>query len=551
MEGFLKKKPLSILTLTICVVVLFLLALIIKVLVVDTSKTLNISKSVEINNKSSVGYGVVADNTDAVDIGMKILDQGGSAVDAAIAISYALGVTCPFASGLGGGGVMLVYPADGTDPVVYDYMGTAPENTMYNIAVPGFVKGMAVAHDDYGVLSMSALIDPSIQLAREGIKVSTLLNSMLVNSGSKIDDNVKRVFLPDGEALKTGDVLKQEALADCLEKLKSNGSEEFYTGTIANDIVESNGGLSLSDLASYHVEKRIPVMGEFAGYDVYSSSPPLGGVTLIQTLSLVEKLNLDAYPDNTADYVSRLSHINQVVSHERLVNIADPDFYFMDADQLTTEAHINKLAFQVIENNNLDQLPADDMKSSKEDGNTTHIVVYDKNGMMVSVTNTLTYWFGNGKNIDGFFMNSHMDNFSKESSSINIAETGKRPRSLISPTILVKNGKPVMGIGSPGGTRIPMMITQVLAKNLKDNIALQQAVNEPRFFNQKNLIYLEADNLTLTEEDNLREKGYSIIRYPDSLYYGGVNAIYVDYEKGELVGGADSRREASWKWKAN
>lgn len=507
---------------------------------------------VNLSSQQSPGYGVVADNDEAVSIGMQILEQGGSAVDAAIAVSYALGVVSPFASGIGGGGVMLVYPGDGTAPVAYDYMGTSPEDTSGTIAVPGFVKGMAAAHNDFGILPMTALLEPSIKLAQDGFAVTPLLNSMLDDSDAKIDSNVRAVFFPDGSAIKSGDILKQPALAETLMKLKTNGEAAFYTGDVANQMATGTSGLTLNDLASYQVEKRTPAVGSYGGYDVYSAAPPSGGVTLIQTLALSEKLELNKYPVNSADYISLLSKITQVTYHDRYTNVNDPDFYAVDVNQLTSDDYINQLAAKVTGNNDLNQLVINDSATdSTGEENTTHIVIYDKTGMMVSVTNTLTYWFGDGQTVGGFFLNSHMANFSTASASANRPEVGKRPRSYISPTLLAKNGIPVIGIGSPGGKRIPLMITQVLERGLKNNAPWQEAVDAPRFYNDQNLIYLEDKYLTTAEEDQLRGYGYSVVRYPNPLFYGGVNTLYVDYGNKKITGGADFRRDASWKWAGN
>lgn len=518
----------------------------------DTDKKADINGSIDLSTKESPGYGVVADNPEALDIGMEILSQGGSAVDAAIAVSYALGVVSPFASGIGGGGVMLVYPSDGRNPVVYDYMGTGPENNTGSIAVPGFVKGMAVAYSDYGLLTMDQLLDPSIKLAKEGIEVTPLLNSMVEGSDSKIDDNVRGYFFPDGKSIETGEILKQPALAETLESIKAKGEEAFYSGDLANKIANSDSNLTLNDLSSYQVEKRTPALGSFSGYDVYSSAPSSGGVTLIQTLALAEKLRLNNYPVNSADYIDLLSGITQVTYRDRYANVYDPNFYEVDVDRLTSEAYVSQLATQITGNDSLKELIINDSPTdSTGEENTTHFVIYDNTGMMVSVTNTLTYWFGNGKNVGGFFMNSHMENFSTTPSSLNKAETGKRPRSYISPTILAKNGKPVMGIGSPGGKRIPLMITQVLVQALENNKPLQDAISAPRFYNDQNLVYLESNYLSAAEEDNLRGKGYSVVRYSNPLFYGGVNTLFVDYEKNEILGGADLRRNALWTWEAN
>ncbi len=519
--------------------------------VINSIKEPIVKVPIDISEISTPGYGVVADDSRAVDIGMDILNKGGSAVDAAIAVSYALSVVGPYASGMGGSGIMLVYPSDGTAPVVYDYLGIAPKNLSSVIAIPGFVKGLDAVHSDYGILDMGELLDPSIKLAKEGIEVNPMLNSLIKTSGYKIDSKLWNLFFNGTKAIETGEILKQPDLANALERIKANGADEFYSGDIAKEIVK-NSSLTLNDLASYQVIKRAPVVGSFAGYDVYSSTPPSGGVTLIQTLSLAEKLNLSKYNGDSANYIALLARITQVTYHDRLTKISDPNFHLVDTDKLTSNEYIDQLASQVLSNIDLSNIIIDDSPSdSKDEENTTHIVVVDKSGMMVSVTNTLSQFFGTGKNAYGFFLNNHMDNFSLTPSSLNVAETGKRPRTFIAPTILAKDDKAVIGIGSPGSKRIPLMLTEVLLRTLQKNEPLQTAINSNRFFYYQNLLYLESNYLSDSEKDILRKKGYSVILYFNSQFYGSVNSLYVDYKNKEIVGGADKRRNAFWTWESN
>lgn len=494
------------------------------------------------------GYGVVADDKRAADIGMAVLEKGGSAVDAAIAVSYAMGVVLPVATGLGGSGIMLVYPGDGTAPVVYDYMGSASQNTSGKTAVPGFVKGMSAAHNDFGKLDMAELIDPSIKLAQEGSPVSSLLSTLINNSGFRITGSLRNTFFKNGKVIIKGEVLKQPELAKALEIIKNNDSLEFYKGEIAKEIVEKSN-LTLEDLANYEVINREPVKGTFSGYEIYSSTPPSGGVTLIQTLSLAEKLNLGNIKENTAKYISLLASITQVTYNDRLGNVADPSFHDVDTNILTSENYINNLLSQVKLIDSFDQLPVDDSPADVEDEeNTTHIVVYDQKGMMVSLTNTLTQFFGTGESAYGFFLNNHMDNFSINSKSINAVEAGKRPRSYISPTILVKDEKPVIGIGSPGGMRIPLMLTQVIVRFLENKESLQAAIDAPRFFYNEKKLYVEENYLSEIEMNKLRKDGVSIVLYNSQQFYGSVNALYIDFENDRIVGGADPRRNGSWDW---
>ncbi|MDD2371042.1 MAG: gamma-glutamyltransferase [Firmicutes bacterium] len=543
----IKKKNIQIVIIILLFIVI--LAVLYKELpLINNAKVPDVEKPIDIGEVSTMGYGVVADDSRAVEIGMDILQKGGSAVDAAIAVSYALSVVSPYASGVGGSGIMLVYPGDLSEPVVYDYMGMAPKNLSSTIAIPGFVKGLEAAHDDYGILEMGELIDPSIELAKGGIKVSSLLNTLIRTSGFRIDSKLWSQFFQGSTPIAVGEIMKQPALAESLERIKINGSDDFYSGEIAKDIVK-NSSLTLNDLASYKVIKNAPVLGSFAGYDVYSPTPSSGGVTLIQTLLLAEKLNLNNYNENSAKYINLLSRITQVTYHDRLTNIYDPNFHQVDTEKITSDEYIDQLASLVMSNQDLINLIVDDsLADSKDEENTTHIVVVDKSGMMVSVTNTLSQFFGSGRSAGGFFLNSHMDNFSTTPTSLNAAETGKRPRSYIAPTILAKDGVPVLGIGSPGGKRIPLMITQVLVRSLKNNETLQSAIKAKRYFYYNELLYLESNYLSTAEKDTLRNIGYSVVLYSNPQFYGSVNALYIDYENNQIIGGADNRRSAYWTW---
>ncbi|KAF0092380.1 MAG: gamma-glutamyltranspeptidase [Fusobacteria bacterium] len=544
----LKKKLLRVIVLLILILVMLIEASTF-VPVSDVSKTPE-TETPNVDEFAVPGFGVVADDSRAVDIGMDVLQKGGSAVDAAIAISYAMGVVLPVATGLGGSGIMLVYPGDGTTPVVYDYMGSASENISGKSAVPGFVKGMVAAHNDFGKLDMAELLEPSIKLAKDGSPVSALLSTLTNNSGFRISSSLRSTFFNNGKAIAKDEILKQPDLAKALEIIKNNYID-FYEGEVAKEIVK-NSNLTLKDLAGYQVVKREPIKGIFSGYEVYSSTPPSGGVTLVQTLSLAEKLKLGNIKENSANYISLLAAITQVTYNDRLGNIGDPSFYDFDDNILTSDDYVNNLASQVKLIDSFNQLPVDDSPAIVEDEeNTTHIVVYDKNGMMVSLTNTLTQFFGTGESAFGFFINNHMDNFSLNSKSINAVEEGKRPRSYIAPTILVKDEKPVIGIGSPGGMRIPLMLTQVMIRFLENKEPLQAAINAPRFFYNENKLYIEKNYLSELEMDKLRKDGVSVILNNSQQFYGSVNALYIDYENKEIKGGADPRRNGTWEWIGN
>lgn len=542
------KKLIAILSIVVIAGLVFIYA---KQGMFDKEETRNtdygVEKSESIN--SSEGYGVSASHPLAVKAGMEVLENGGNAADAAVVVSYVLGVVEPYGSGVGGGGEMLVYPEDADAPSVYDYRETAPQSGAEpeSFAIPGLVKGMEDLNSDLGSRDMKDLIAPAIELAEEGFKADKHLVDRLSKGSYRMEVDQLTSFFPDGEILEANDILKQPELADTLRTIQEGGSDAFYNGPIADQIVEHEETLEDGDLGSYVANKPEAAHGKFAEYDVFAAPPPLAGITLIQSLQMAEQLNIASTEDNQKDYMHLIGEISKRSYDDRIKQVGDAKFTDTKPnDELTSTDYTQKMADTISLDELSDDYEVNDSVSDEEDhDNTTHFVIIDQDGTMVSATHTLGNFFGSGDNVGGFFMNNQMENFSTKDDSLNSIEPGKTPRSFTSPAIMT-NGKKTIGIGSPGGKRIPMVMTQVLVKHLMFDEPLEEAIEDKRFYIEKNDLFTETE-LDKDVQSSLRSRGYEIYQKNDIDFYGGIQALVIDGEANEIYGGADSRRNGRWQ----
>lgn len=491
------------------------------------------------------GYGVSASHPLAAKAGMEVLENGGNAADAAVAVSYVLGVVEPFGSGIGGGGEMLVYPQDDESPTVYQYRETAPlsEAEPETFAIPGMVKGMEAINEDHGTMEMEELIQPAIDIAEEGFQADKHLVNRLKKGSYRMDPPNMPNFFPEGGVLEINDVLKQPELAESLKTIQQEGADGFYVGDIAEQILEHEPEITPEDLSSYAVETTEPVHGKFAGYDVYSAPPPLAGVTLIQSLQMADMLDFESVEDEPENYIHLLSEITKKTYADRIDQVGDPKFTEGETplDEVLSQDYAKEMADTISLDEISESGEINDSISDEEDhDNTTHFVIIDEEGTMISATHTLGNFFGSGDFVGGFFMNNQMENFSQSASSLNNIEPGKTPRSFTSPTILT-NGEKTIGIGSPGGKRIPMVMTQVLIKHLIYGEPLDEAVKDGRIYVEDNNIFTEYELDTETQS-RLRAMGYEIIQKDDVDYYGGIQSLVIDNEEEQIYGVADERR---------
>ena len=516
---------------------------------------------------------VVTQNKHATEAGYEILRQGGNAVDAAVAVGFALSVTLPRAGNLGGGGFILIYDKDTDKVSSIDYRSAAPQSSKSEMfidngevikfghlvnAVPGSVAGLLKAHEAQGSLPLSSLLKPAIRLAKNGFEVTYDLNfvlewggeSMLVNKASR-----EKFYNKNEEPIGVKTLFRQPNLAKTLFMISKKGSDAFYKGEIAKWISEeslSSGGLiTLNDLASYEAKLRIPIETTYRGYRIITMPPAAsGGLVLLQTLNILENFDLKASGPNSAETVHILSESMQRAFADRVKFHGDPDFYDVPVKQMLNKQYAFDRAQSISDNRTPNgEIFEGDLRQYDESPDTTHFSIIDSKGNAVSNTYTLGSSFGSGVTIKkgGFLMNNQMRNFSHfygqdgaeyGTSEANKLEPGKRMISTQTPTLVFKpSGELMMVLGSPGGGRIPNVITQVISNVIDHDMSFSEAVMSPRI-NQRleGKLQLETgfspDTLNL-----LKDKGHE----PEiSTTMGSVQAIFLDQDK--IFGVADSRR---------
>ncbi len=489
----------------------------------------------EPSKEHDASYGVSSSSPIAVDVGMEVMNKGGNAADAAIAISYVLGVVEPYASGIGGGGGMLIIPANG-EPNFIDYRETAPsaKNGAGVSGVPGLVAGMEAIHDQYGTMDMKILINPAVEYAEKGFAVDLGFSHRLDTAQYRVDSKSTASFYPNGKAILPGEILIQKELAETLKTIQAEGSAAFYQGDIAR-AVKAKAGIPLEDLKNYKVKQRKPVQGSFAGYEVFTAPPPFSGTTLLQMLKLAEDTDLE--PSRQAEYIDKIGRIVKASYDDRRVHITD-GVTAEEISQYISDEHISLLRQELSQDN---RNPI--TKAEEEHESTTHFVVIDKEGTVISATNTLSNYFGSGAYTNGFFLNDQLKIFAD--GGINGREPGKRSRTFTAPTVMI-SPEEMIGIGSPGGNRIPQILLQVIHSYTEGKGDLQEIVNNSRFTLESSTIHTEA----LFPEgvlNELEERNYHTVYKSSPMYYGGVQALILNRKSSQISGAGDPRRSGIWR----
>lgn len=515
--------------------------------------------------KSDKGMATSA-NPLASKAGVDILKMGGNAVDAAAAISLALGVVAPAFSGMGGGGLMVIHIAKTGQNHVIDYRECAPglaasdmfrtdqdeevvdDENFFGLkasGVPGNPAGLALALESFGRLSFADVAQPAIAYARDGFPVSHLLGNIFKNNMDNcmrkfnaFPEGAKCMLKPDGTTYGEGEILTWKDYGDTIDRVSKNGTSEFYEGFVADSMdryMTTNGGaIRKSDLVAYRAKTRRPLVGSFKNYDIVTMCPPSsGGIALIQLLKLMEDLHLKNTGHNTAETIDLMSKaLGPVYAARDLV--ADPDYEAVDATNLTSTPFIQGLRGQ-----------AYGTSGPRRNGSqTTHVSVMDAEGNVVSLTESLECFFGSGVMAPGtgMFLNDTMHDFDPVPGRINSIAPGKRPKSSMAPTIFFRGGKPEFVVGSAAGPRIITAVAQVTLNILEHGMDLQEAISAPRFHFQGGTTIRMEDRMPKTVQDELAKRGYHIELEGDyNLEFGGVQAIYV--KNGVMHGGADPRRD--------
>ena len=483
------------------------------------------------------GKGIVScSNPLASAIGAQILDQGGNAVDAIVAIAFALGVLEPYASGIGGGGCAMVYDPVSGASMCFDYRDAAGDfvfsSSYGKTGVPGFVLGMETLSQKYGTMSWGSLIQPSIEYAENGFAISASFARHLQSSRSKLSSKKDPQFYNGSNLLVEGDIVYQSELAETYRLIQRYGSTIFYHGAITEHMISAlSNKLTAEDFSSYTVRERKPVQGTFRDYTIVSAPAPFSGTTLIQMLNIADAVDLTSYDEDVVRYAKLMANIASVTLKDRRKNICDPDYHPV-ASNLLTEAHISAL-IEKVKTGSPEYIEPDDEHES-----TTHIAVIDGNGMMVTMTNTLSDFFGYGVYVDGFFMNNTLTTTSSDPSARNYCIKGQRPRSFAMPTFIFGPDGFKMALGSSGGDRIPQVVTQILLRffNGED---LQEACDRPRLY-LNGYEYRIEDTSVIDPNNLLPGADFYKRAFPTREFFGAFNAVYI--KDGVMSGASDGRR---------
>ena len=524
---------------------------------------------------------VVAQEPLAADVGLSVLKAGGNAVDAAVAVGFALAVTHPSAGNLGGGGFMLVRMANGRTTFL-DFRECAPRKASHDMyigpdgkptsdsiygwrssGVPGSVAGFAMAAKEFGSKPWPQLLAPAIRLARDGFVVDqTLAQSLTSEKSLGTDPESKRIFLRSGNPYQPGDTFRQPELADTLDRIAKNGSKEFYLGETARRLaaaMASHGGLvTENDLKAYRVAERRPLTGDYKEYQIITAPPPsAGGVGLLQIFGMLKGTDYESGGPDSPKAVHYEAEAMRRFYADRSEYLGDSDFYNVPLKPLLDPAYLASRRSTIHPDHATPSemvgpgLPKTEVAhvSAHESNQTTHFNVVDEKGNAVAVTYTLNNSYGNGITAPGlgFLLNDEMDDFVAKPGAPNMfgmvggeanaIEPGKRPLSSMTPTIVTKEGKLVMVVGAPGGSRITTGVTEVILDVLDFHMDPQQAVDLPRFHEQwkPDILYLQKGFSEQTA-DALKKMGYAI-KPVDGV--ARVEAIVVEGRM--LEGGTESR----------
>ena len=515
----------------------------------------------------------------ASEVGVEIMKQGGNAVDAAVATAFAMAVTWPTAGNIGGGGFMVYHGVDG-EATTFDFREKAPlasTKTMYlnddgsvrdnanhdgilAVGVPGTVAGLELAHQKYGSLQWEDVLQPAIDLARNGMPISWGLHDSfkrLDNWWQTYPSSAKIFKKEDGSFYQPGDTWKQPDLAATLERIREQGKDGFYKGKTAQliaDFMAANGGIiTLDDLARYEAKEREPIRGTYRGYEIVSMPPPSsGGTALVQMLNILEGYNLNEIGHNSALYLHLLTEAMRRAYADRANFLGDPDFNEdLPIDVLTSKEHAQKQRATILLHAASESDPAK-FAQLYESEETTHFSVVDGEGNMVSLTYTLEHGYGSKIVVEGagFLLNNEMGDFNAQPGVTNDRGTiGTEPNQIrpeqrmlssMTPTIVAKDGVPLFATGTPGGRTIINTTMQTILNVIDHGMNIARALDAPRIHHQwlpnstrVERGYFSPDTLKLYEQ-----RGHVV---NETRAIGSAMGVYKDPETGILHGGADPR----------
>ena len=543
-------------------------------------------KASDVMGQTYARNGLVASSSKiASEVGIDILKKGGNAIDASVATAFALAVTHPSAGNIGGGGFLVFMDSSGMTTTIdfrekaplkaspemfLNEKGALPMGTNHvgkqrtnnhigakSIGVPGTVAGLYLAHQKYGSLPWAELVQPAIDLAENGFPLSwSLLSTATFFKANSPLPFLKNYFNTANELTALGELWKQAQLANTLSEIRDHGQDGFYKGIVAKEIVrfmeEKGGIISLEDLARYTAVERKPIKGSYKGYDIYSMPPPSsGGVALIEMMNLMELADLDSIAFNSTEYVHLLAEVMRRAFADRAEHLGDADFNVgMPLDELTSKEFAQERF------NQIDRSKASLSDSSKfgqiYDGtSTTHFSVADANGNAVSLTYTLENSYGSGMGSPklGFIFNNQMGDFNPKpgytsrsgqvGTNPNLIQAEKRMLSSMTPTIVAKDGKPYLIIGSPGGRTIINTVFQTVLNVLAYDMRVDQAIEAMKVHHQwlPNQIIYERNLLSPDTRQALETMNHTLI---PTKVLGQLMGIQIDAKNDIMIGASDS-----------
>ncbi len=522
---------------------------------------------------------VVAAHPLASQAGLDVLKRGGNAVDAAVATALALNAAEPFASGIGGGGFMVIHLARDQRTTVINYREKAPAAARPDmfmvdgrvdrnlsrthglaVAVPGALAGWTYALEAYGSWPLADVIQGAVAIAEQGFPVSSTFSKINKDEYEKLILNAGEdsCYLNQSFPFEPGEVFRNHDLARTFRRLADHGPEDFYAGETAAKIVaavQAKGGiLTREDLAAYRPVEHAPLTGTYRDVTLYSTLPPsCGGIHTLQLLNIAENWPLTEWRHNSPEYIHHLAEAFRFVFSDKSRYMGDPEFISIPIRQLISKSYARRTALRIQLGRPAGDYPAGAFERGEDEvdhANTTHLCVVDEDGNIVSLTQSINLFFGSGivPEGTGFLLNNHMDDFDGHPHSPNAPGPGKRPVSNMGPLLVFRAGRPVLALGTPGGTRIFTSLAQIILNITDFGMSLDEAIEAPRFFSHS----VEGRAGAIAVESRIPESvratlegwGHEIdVRDAYDHFFGGAQGIMILPERGVFLGGADSRRD--------
>lgn len=537
----------------------------------------------DVEDQRGIGeHGMVASAVrEATEVGTEILKQGGNAMDALVAVQFALSVVEPFNTGIGASGFIVYYDNKNKETQVIQGHSEAPKNVtkeMFlkedgdvkeywprsihpaSVAIPGIMKAMDTALKEYGTMTLDKVIEPAVQLAENGFRVNWQWDLAIEILKIRMGKEAKKFFIPEGIPRVEGEWVKNQDLAKTLRILQREGVDALYEGEIGDAVVktlqEMGGIMTKEDLHLYEVKIEKPVTDSYKGYDIAAPAPPSGGgITLLQILKILESLNLEKYEKTSWQKYYLLAETMRLAFSDKLAYMSDPAFEDIPEKGLLHPDYIkerSKMINWISRNPEIDygdpwKYEGDsskkaEVKAFKSGGETTHFTAVDKWGNVAACTSSIEHVMGSGIMVPGygFLLNNDLTDFYPEPEHINSIEAKKHPVSTKTPTIIFKDGKPVMTLGSPGGPTIIASVAQTIINVLDYHMDLKEAIEEPRIYNSTGPYIWWEEGMDKDAKTKLEEMGFQFLEKEKPI--GNVQAILINQDQGKLYGAADSTR---------